>query len=262
VRIFEDGNVIHVEGGIGPVRDIEIINTELILADLETVMKRLTNITKDVKRGDKDALSEEVALQKLKAMLESGKRARLVDLTEKEVPVVKQLNLLSTKPIIYGLNKKSGAKNIDESDAVTFQILLDYIKSENSGYVIIDAKIQEDLKDFSEEEKEMFKGELNDKNDGIDELIKKSYSLLSLITYFTTGEDETRAWTIHTGSTAPIAGTAIHNDFKDKFIRAEVIFWNDLLSAGSSSEAKSKGLVRTEGKDYLVKDGDVIEFKI
>jgi GTP-binding protein YchF len=262
VRIFEDSNVIHVEGGVGPIRDIEIINTELILADLETVTKRLGNLVREVKKGDKDAIVENGALERIKTMLDSGKSARLVDLTEKETPFIKQLNLLSMKPIIYGLNKKSGAKNIDETDLSGFKTLTDYIEAEHSQYVVIDAKIQEDLKDFSDEEKEMFKGELNDKNDGIDELIKKSYTLLNLMTYFTTGEDETRAWTIKVGSTAPIAGTAIHNDFKDKFIRAEVIEWDKLIAAGSYAEAKAKGILRTEGKEYIVKDGDVIEFKI
>ncbi len=262
VRIFEDSNVIHVEGGVDPIRDIEIINTELILADLETVTKRLGNLVREVKKGDKDAITEEGALQRIKVTLNAGKSARLVELTEKEIPFVKQLNLLSKKPIIYGLNKKSGAKNLDETDLARFKQLTDYIEAEHSEYVVIDAKIQEDLKDFSPEEKEMFKGELNDKNDGIDELIQKSYTLLNLMTYFTTGEDETRAWTIKKGSTAPIAGTAIHNDFKEKFIRAEVIEWDKLLSAGSYAEAKAKGILRTEGKEYIVKDGDVIEFKI
>jgi ribosome-binding ATPase YchF (GTP1/OBG family) len=175
--------------------------------------------------------------------------------------LIKQLNLLTTKPIIYGLNKKTGGKNLGETDKNQFDEIIRYIVRNGSNYVLIDAKVQEEVKDFSPEEKEAFKNELSG-SDGIDELIKKSYEILGLMTYFTTGEDESRAWTIKKGSTAPIAGVTIHNDFKDKFIKAEVIFWEDLLQAGSYASARERGLVRTEGKGYIVKDGDVIEFKI
>jgi GTP-binding protein YchF len=267
VRIFpiknDKGNeIIHVMGDIDPLRDIEIINLELILADLETVVKRKNNITREVRRGDKDAITEEEALLKLIPVLEAGKLANTVIFTEKELERVRQLGLLTMKPFIYGLNKRAGAENLDTSNPEIFKELTDYIESMGSRYVVIDAKIEHELMDFEGEEKEMFRKELGGDDDGINNLIKEGYKLLGLDTYFTTGEDETRAWTIKNGSTAPVAGMAIHTDFKDKFIRAEVVFWSDLLSSGSYGEARAKGKVRTEGKEYIVKDGDVIEFKI
>ncbi len=267
VRIFplknEGGNeVIHVYGDIDPLRDIEVINLELILADLETVTKRRNNLGKDLKKGDKEALIEDAALAKLITTLETGKLANSCEFDEKEIEKVKMLNLLTLKPFIYGLNKRGGAKNLDETNPEIFKELTDYIMNMGSRYVVLDAKIEEELKDFEGEEKETFRKELGGNDDGINNLISEGYKLLGLDTYFTTGEDETRAWTIKHGSTAPIAGTAIHTDFKDKFIRAEVVFWQDLLDAGSYGEARSKGKVRTEGKEYIVKDGDVVEFKI
>lgn len=267
VRIFplkgdKGDEILHVMGDIDPLRDIEIINLELILADLETVTKRKNNITREVRRGDKDFILEDEALTKLIPVLESGKLANVVDFNEKEIEKVKQLGLLTMKPFIYGLNKRAGSKNLDESNPEIFKELTDYIESMGSRYVLIDAKIEHELMDFEGEEKEMFRKELGGEDDGINSLIKEGYKLLGLDTYFTTGEDETRAWTIKKGSTAPVAGMAIHTDFKDKFIRAEVVYWTDLLEAGSYGEARSKGKVRTEGKEYIVKDGDVIEFKI
>lgn len=267
VRIFpiknEGGNeIIHVMGDIDPLRDIEIINLELILADLETVVKRKGNITREVRRGDKESIIEDGALEKLIPVLESGRLANSVDFNEKEVEKIKQLGLLTMKPFIYGLNKRAGAENLDTANPEIFKELTDYIESMGSRYVVIDAKIEHELKDFEGDEKEMFRRELGGEDDGINNLIKEGYKLLGLETYFTTGEDETRAWTIKKGSTAPVAGMAIHTDFKDKFIRAEVVYWTDLLEAGSYGEARSKGKVRTEGKEYIVKDGDVIEFKI
>jgi len=268
VRIFpvkneKGGNeIIHVMGDIDPLRDIEIINLELILADLETAVKRKNNLQKEVRRNDKESILEDEALNKLIPVLEMGKLANTVDFNEKEIEKVKQLGLLSMKPVIYGLNKRAGSANLDESNPEIFKELTDYIESMGSRYVVIDAKIEDELKDFEGEEKEMFRKEMGGETDGIDNLIKESYELLGLDTYFTTGEDETRAWTIKKGSTAPVAGMAIHTDFKDKFIRAEVVFWKDLLDAGSYGEARSKGKVRTEGKEYIVKNGDVIEFKI
>lgn len=267
VRIFplksdKGGEIIHVYGDIDPLRDIEVINLELILSDLETVVKRKNNISKDIKKGDKEAIVEEQALEKLEHAFEKGLLANAVELDEKELEKVKMLNLLTLKPFIYGLNKRGGTKNLDEMNPEVFKELTDYIEKSGSRYVILDAKIEEELKDFEGEEKETFRKELGGEDDGINNLIKEGYKLLGLDTYFTTGEDETRAWTIKHGSTAPIAGTAIHTDFKDKFIRAEVVYFKDLLDAGSYGEARSKGKVRTEGKEYIVKDGDVIEFKI
>ena len=261
LRIFNDPDIIHVEGVVDPKRDAEIINTELVLVDLETVGNRLNNVSRDAKRGDKLAVIETGALERLKKNLDTGVFARICPMDGKEAPLIKQLNLLTMKPIIYALNKKTGANNLDDTGDPQFEELVRYILQNNSIYIVIDAKIEDEVKDFSEEEKiELFGGEVS--KSGIDTLIAKSYELLGLITYFTTGEDETRAWTIKAGRTAPIAGTAIHTDFRDKFIRAEVINWKDLLDAGSYAAAREKGLVRTEGKEYIVENGDVIEFKI
>ena len=262
VRIFEDTNIIHVGNTINPLSDIEVINLELIIADQETVAKRIGNLQKEIKKGDKDAVLEHEALLKVEKTLSEGRLAAKTILTDKEIVFVRQLNLLTMKAILYGLNKKSGGKNLDEINDERFQKLISFLESEKANYVIIDAKIEDELKDMEGEEKEMFRTELGGKDDGIDQLIRHAYDLLGLITYFTTGEKETRAWTIKKGWTAPLAGTAIHTDFKDKFIRAEVVFWSDLLGAGSYGAAREKGLVRTEGKEYVVKDGDVMEFKI
>ncbi len=262
VRIFEDDKVIHVHGGINPVSDIEVINFELILADTETVTKRLGTLQKDVKANRKEAVFENDVLNKVDAVLKQGKLVNTLSFDEKETPVVKQLNLLTAKPIMYGLNKKAGGKNLDEMNDERFTKLLQFFKDNNAQYIIIDANIENELKDLEGEEKEVFRTELGGKDDGIDSLIKAGYKLLNLITYFTTGEQETRAWTILRDSTAPVAGQAIHTDFKDKFIRAEVVHCDDLLSSGGYGPAREKGKVRTEGKEYIVKDGDVIEFKI
>ncbi len=268
VRIFEDDNIIHVDGKINPLKDIEVINLELILADMDTVTKRLANLHRDVKAGKKEAIIEQGLVEKLKVALEAGKLASTVVANEFEEPFLKQLHLLTSKPFMYVLNKKSGGKNLDElkdasgaSDA-RFQALLKFFNDNNAKWVIVDAGIEQDLKDMNDAEKLEMREGLGAKDDGINDLIKKGYELLDLITYFTTGEDETRAWTIKKGWTAPLAGTAIHGDFKDKFIRAEVIEWDKLLADGSYAAAREKGHVRTEGKEYIVKDGDVIEFRI
>lgn len=262
VRIFEDGDIIHVDNKVNPLKDIEVINLELILADLQTVSKRLLNLKSEVKKGAKTAVIENEALTRIEKVLSDGKLARGVELNEFEKPLVKQLQLLTVKPILYVLNKKGGGKNLDEMKDVRFAELMKFMKETNSNYVLVDAKIEEDLKDLEGKDKDEFRSELGGGDDGINNLIKEGYKMLNLITYFTTGEDETRAWTILNGWTAPLAGTAIHNDFKDKFVRAEVIEWDKLLEVGSYASAREKGLVRTEGKEYVVKDGDVIEFKI
>ncbi len=285
VRIFEDDNIIHVDGKINPIKDIEVINLELIFADLQTVSKRLTNLKSNIKKGDKNAVIENDALLKIEQALTAGKLARTVPLNEFEAPLIKQLNLLTSKPILYVLNKKGGGKNLDEYDAnmrmdgndtngedPRWTELMKFMKETNSNYVVVDARIEEELKDLEGEEKILFRKELMGADpekpaglgasDGIDDLIKEGYKMLDLITYFTTGEDETRAWTIRRGWNAPMAGTANHTDFKDKFINTKVIDWQTLLSSGSYSAARDHGLLRTEGKDYIVKDGDVIEFKV
>lgn len=230
VRTFKDEDVIHVSGKVDPLSDIDVINLELVLADQETVSKRIGNLERDVKRGDKAAMAEQAALKKVEAVLAQGKLANTTDLTEEERKIVKGMHLLTMKPILYILNTSAAAENV--ADEVAARIPGKHIK--------IDPVFGE----------------------GLDDLIKAGYELLDLMTYFTTGEDESRAWTVKRGSTAPEAGTAIHTDFKDKFIRAEVIESEKLLEAGSYATAREKGWVRTEGKEYIVKDGDVIEFKI
>ena len=259
VRIFEDKNITHVSNQIDPLDDIGVINLELILADLQTVTKRQAGLAHDAKRGEKTAVAELALVERLQKVLEAGKMARTIlsELTDKELPMFKQLQLLSAKPIIYILNKKNGIPTVDTTK------LIEFFKETGAGWCEVDARIEQELSEFEGEEKQMFKTELGvGDDDGINNLIKEGYKLLDLITYLTTGEDETRAWTIKRGWTAPEAGTAIHTDFKEKFIRAEVVFWKDLLDSGSYGAAREKGLVRTEGKEYIVKDGDVIEFRI
>jgi ribosome-binding ATPase len=262
VRIFEDDKIIHVHGKIDPQGDIEVINLELIMADLQTVNKRIDSLSRDVKRGDKEAVAENTVLVKLKPVLESGKLAQTINFTPEEMPVVKQQQLLSMKPILYVLNKKAGGKNLDELGDPRYDALLDFIKNSGSRFVVVDAAIEHELMEMDTGEKGKMKEELGVNSDGIDELISEAYSLLGLMSYFTTGETETRAWTVKVGSTAPEAGAAIHSDFKEKFIRAEIIPWDTLLEVGSYPLAREKGLLKTEGKEYIVKNGDVVEFKI
>lgn len=253
VRIFEDSDITHVDGDIDPVRDIEVINLELILADLQVVSKRLQSIERDAKRGDKEAIAEQAALRRITQELEQGRFA------SESVP---SLQLLTTKPIIYVLNKKAGGHNLDEMKDVRFDRLVEFLKSLNAEYVIVDAAIEGELSEVSASDVQAFRQEYGVLDDGIDNLIRAAYRKLGLQCYFTTGEDETRAWTIKVGATAPEAGQAIHTDFKEKFIRAEVVAYDDLVDAGSFVKARERGQVRTEGKEYVVKDGDVIEFKI
>lgn len=257
------GEMQHVYADFNPIRDMSVINMELALADLDTVTKRRGNVAKDAGRGDKNALVELSAIEKVLALLEIGLPARRADLDEFEMKAIKQLGLITIKPMLYGLNTRAGAKNLNIEAPEIYKELLNEIYNERAGFVLFDAKIEEELKDFDGAEKEeMRSGFGGESGDGITDLIRGSYELLGLETYFTTGETETRAWTIEKGSTAPIAGMAIHTDFRDKFIRAEVVYWKDLLDAGSYGDARSKGKLMTVGKDYVVKDGDVIEFKV
>lgn len=259
VRLYEDNNLIHVHGKVDPLSDIEVINLELVLADMQVVAKRLTTIDRDVKRGDKEAILLKSVLDKMLAHLELGLFASKADLTPEELEAFKTLQLITMKPMMYVLNRKSGGTNISDE---RYTKLMDYFASEKAVYTIVDARIEHDLKDFEGKEKEMFRKELGTDDDGVNDLIKSGYKLLDVISYFTTGVEETRAWTIRRGWNAPMAGTAIHTDFKEKFIRAEVVFWKDLIDSGSYGIAREKGLVRTEGKEYIVKDGDVMEFRV
>lgn len=262
VRIYENGDLIHVEGTVDPLRDIEIINMELILADMQTVEKRSQTIGRDVKRGDKDAIKLQALLERLKKHFEEEKLANRLSLDEEEFRVIRDLHLITMKPFLYVLNKQSGGRNLDEMNDERFHKLVAYFSANGFHYVVVDAKIEDELKEFEGEEKELMRSELGAHDNGVDGLIKAGYDLLGLETYLTTGEMETRAWTIKKSSSAPRAAAAIHSDFETKFIRAEVVACEDLVICGSFAEAKSQGKLRTEGKEYIVKDGDVIEFKI
>ena len=261
VRIFEDEDIIHVSGSIDPMRDVGIINLELILADTQTVTKRLGSVEKEVRAGSKDAKAEFDGLTKVKAMLEAEKFASDADLTEEEALQVAKLTLLTSKKMLYVLNTKSGGKNLDELKDERWLKLEAFLKEKNAQYVVVDASTEGELSALDVAERTAMRGELSVRG-GIDALIVSGYALLDLITFLTTGDTETRAWTTKRGSTAPRAARAIHTDFEEKFIRAEVVFWKDLVDAGSYAAAREKGLLRIEGKEYIVKDGDVVEFRI
>lgn len=267
VRIFDikdssGSEQTHVYGTIDPLRDIKVINMELILADMETINNRLVKIEKDVKRNYKTAVVEKTVCQKVLTVLENEQLAQTVDLSDDEKVMVRGLHLLTMKPVMYGLNKKSGGQNLDVTDPEKFRAIVEEIQANGSQYVVIDARTEQELSEFDGQDKISMKQELGHTDDGIDQLITTAYTLLGLMTYFTTGEKETRAWTVSTGSTAPQAGAAIHSDFEKKFIRAEVIGCDTLISTGSFAAARAQGLLRTEGKEYIVKDGDVMEFRV
>ena len=262
VRVFEDQDIIHVNGAVDPLSDIEVINLELVMADAETVSKRLGNVVRDAKRGEKTAQIEQDMLERLLQHLELGKLANIFELTDLERPLAKQLHLLTAKQILYVLNKKHGAYNFDETNDDRWRELMEFMEATGSEYVVIDAGVEHELKDLEEDEKLEFRREYATLDSGIDSLIRACYHRLGLMSYFTTGEKETRAWTVKQGASAPEAGAAIHTDFERRFIRAQVITFDDLVNAGSIAKARETGKLRTEGKDYIVKDGDVIEFMV
>lgn len=260
VRFFDDPDVIHVHGDVDPVRDIEIINLELILADQQSVSGRRERLVRDVKSGNKDAVAEDAVLTQIEQALLSGKLARTVELSDEDAKRIKSLNLLTRKPILYSFNGKAGGHNLSELNDGRAQAAYDLVESLGGRYVEVDARTEHELNDVAGEDKEMFRSELGVQVDGLEALIRGAYETLGLITFFTTGPKETRAWTITRGASAPEAGAAIHNDFKDKFIRAEVVGCDTLVADGSWSAARDKGDIRTEGKTYIVNDGDVMVF--
>ncbi len=263
VRLFDDADITHVEEGqINPLRDIGIINLELILADLQTVSKRLQNLERDVKRGDKTATLERDALAKVDAVLSEGKLATEARLTDEEREIVRGVHLLTMKPMMYILNRKAGGHNLDELNDERWREFSAFLASSGARYATVDAAIEGELRDVSMDEQDSLRREFGVLDNGIDTLIREAYTLLGLMSYFTTGEKETRAWTVPVNATAPQAGAAIHSDFQEKFIRAEVVAYAHLAEAGSFAKARERGWVRTEGKEYVVKDGDVIEFKV
>jgi len=261
VRCFEDEDVHHVSGTVDPVRDIEIINTELILADLDSVKKRRERLQKDVKRGDKTAAAEDAALVKIEPVLDSGKPALLADLTPEERVLSRALFLLTDKPTIFACNVKEGDLATADTNPYVLKVR-DYVTTHLAcEAVVISAQIESDLVDLEPDEAQAFLKELGVDESGLGALIRATYHLLGLRTYFTAGEKEVRAWTIHAGDTAPQAAGVIHSDFERGFIKAETVAYDDLVSCGSVAAAREKGLYRMEGKEYVVADGDVLLFK-
>ena len=260
VRCFEDGEIVHVEGSIGPKRDIEVINLELIFSDLDILERRIDKAVKAAK-GDKKYLAEVDLLNRVKAHLEEGKSARSMEFTDEEKAIMADIPLLSNKPIIYVANMSENDFNGKLDSNPFYNEVLQIAREENSEVVPICARLEEEIADMSKEDKMMFLEELGLKESGLDRLIKAGYHLLGLISYLTAGKPEVRAWTITRGTKAPQAAGKIHSDFERGFIRAEVISYEDLIANGSIAAAKEKGLVRSEGKDYVMQDGDVVLFR-
>ena len=258
VRCFEDSNVVHVDGRIDPVSDIETINMELILSDMEVLERRIQKATKNLK-GDKSLQKEIDLLKKVADFISEGTSARAMDLDEDEAAFVKSLDLLSYKPVIYAANVSEEEASGEGNEYV--KAVREYAEAEGSGVVVICAKVEAELSELDDEEKTMFMEELGIEESGLEKLIKSSYALLDLISFITTGEDETRAWTIKRGTLAPQAAGKIHTDFEKGFIRAETISYDKLMEAGGKlSAAKEHGWLRSEGKEYEVKDGDICHF--
>ncbi len=260
VRCFDDGNVIHVDSTVDPARDIETINFELIFSDLEFLEKRYAKTSK-VAKTDKTAGSEIPVIEKLKEGLEAGLCARSVELTEDEHSIAKSFNLLTYKPVLYATNvSEEGLANDGEGNPYVAKVR-EIAEKEGSDVFIVCAKIEEEISALDDDEKKMFLEELGVSQSGLDRIIAASYKILGLISFLTAGPKEVRAWTIKNGSKAPAAAGRIHTDFERGFIRAEVVAYDDLIKYGSNTAAKEAGLVRLEGKDYVVKDGDVILFR-
>ncbi|MEM7758561.1 MAG: redox-regulated ATPase YchF [Cyanobacteria bacterium P01_G01_bin.67] len=258
VRCFDNDDIIHVAGSVDPVRDIEIINLELVLADLAQVERRITKQRKGAK-NDKNVQAEVELLTRISEVLNDGKSVRTLELSEDELQVIKPLGLLSNKPIIY-------ATNVSEDDLATgnewVESVRQFVSDEDAKVVIVSAQVESELIELSEEETKDFLEALGVVEGGLKSLIRATYDLLGLRTYLTTGEQETRAWTITSGMKAPQAAAVIHTDFEKKFIKAETISYEALIESGSKTAAREKGLLRLEGKDYIVQEGDVIEFRI
>ena len=259
VRCFDDGNIIHVDGSVDPIRDIETINLELIFADMETAEKRLDKAKKDAK-GDKKALADVELFERVKKTLEEEKPIRSMELDEDEYKKVYAANFLTIKPVIYAANMNEEEFG-DSSKNKYLKAVEDFAAAEGSKVLPICAKLEEEISDLDAEDKEMFLSDLGLSESGLARLIKASYSLLGLISYLTAGSDEVRAWTIKKGTKAPQAAGKIHTDFEKGFIRAEVISFDDLVANETMTAAKEKGLVRSEGKEYVMQDGDIVLFR-
>lgn len=258
VRCFEDGNITHVSGSIDPIRDIEVIHTELMLADLASVEKMIEKDVKKAKSGEKEAKIRISLLEKYKAALDAGNMARSVEPSEDEKVVAKQLTLLTTKPIFYICNVEE--ENVAEGNAHSAAVDA-YAKEQGANAVVVSAAIESELVGLSGEEKAEFLESLGLEEAGLARVIRAGYALLGLLTYFTAGVKEVRAWTVREGSTAPQAAGAIHTDFERGFIKAETVAYDDFVSLGGENAAKDAGKLRQEGKEYIVKDGDILHFK-
>ncbi|MFK7868583.1 MAG: redox-regulated ATPase YchF [Roseobacter sp.] len=257
LRCFDDGDVTHVEGRVDPVADAETIETELMLADIESIEKRLQNIVRKVRGGDKEAVQQERLMRAALAVLEDGKPARLVEVDEEDAKAWRMLQLLTTKPVLY-------VCNVNEDDASAGNEMSERVAemagAQGNAHVVISAQIEEEISQLEPDEADMFLHELGLESAGLDRLIRAGYQLLHLETYFTVGPKEARAWTIPTGTTAPKAAGVIHGDFEKGFIRAETIAYDDFIAHNGEAGAKDAGRMRAEGKGYLVKDGDVLHF--
>ena len=262
VRCFENSNIVHVDGSINPLRDIETINLELIFSDLEILERRISKVSK-VARNDKSAAKELTLLNKIKAHLEDGKLAKTFEEAddEEEQAWLESYNLLTYKPVIYAANVSEDDLADDAANNEGVQAVREYAKGEQSEVFVVCAEIEAEISELDDDEKKMFLEDLGLTESGLEKLVKASYHLLGLMSFLTSGEDETRAWTIKIGTKAPQAAGKIHTDFERGFIKAEVVNYQDLLDCGSYAGAREKGLVRMEGKEYVVQDGDVILFR-
>lgn len=260
VRCFDDEKIVHVNGNVDPIGDIETINLELVFADIESVNKKIDRVAKLTKSGDKKAKLDLEFLQRVKIHLEKGKPVRTLDMTEEEKEVLDDIFLLTIKPVIYIANVSESQISNIENDVYVNKVK-QFAKNEGAEVISLCAKLEEDLSILEDSDRCELMEEYNIKEPGLDQLIKKSYSMLGLISFFTCGKDETRAWTITDGTKAPAAAGKIHTDFERGFIKAEVVSFEDLKKYGSMSALKERGLVRLEGKEYVVKDGDVIIFR-
>lgn len=258
VRCFDDDNVVHVDGCVDPMRDIEVIQTELNLADLDTVEKRLVRIQKQAKSGDKDLLAQQEVLQRVHEVLDAGKPARSAGLSYEEQRLIYDLHLITAKPVLYVANV---AEDDLDGEHPHVARVREYAANEGAEVVAICGKIESEIAELEGDEKQEFLQELGLGSSGLDRMIQAGYQLLGLITYFTAGVQEVRAWTVHKGDRAPQAAGVIHTDFEKGFIRAEVIAYDDFVACRGESGAKEKGLLRLEGKDYIVQDGDVMHFR-
>lgn len=259
VRCFVNDKIIHVSGSVDPIRDIEIINLELVLADLEQVTKKYEKDSKLIRTGDKSLIESVALLEKVKSWLEAEKPVRTLTLTDDEKELLKSFSLLTAKPVIYVANISEDDIESGENDMS--RAVAEYAHAEHSGVISLCARIEEELISLPKEERDDFKAELGIKESGLEKLVKASYDLLGLMSYLTAGEKEVRAWTIKKGTKAPQAAGKIHTDFEKGFIKAEIVSYDDLVEAGSFLKAKEKGKVRMEGKEYVMQDGDVVLFR-